>query len=168
MFRNVNTRNILYEIIICFILCVSLSGCMKTNYIVLRDVPLSPSFVVIPVNNTMQEISYANLIERLILSCGVRVELRPASKEVEKTVTEATDKNDKMQTLTERYFELETLTADYLVQTYAVSADVKISKLSKVSEVLTIVKVPRIYQPPGENSRDIMMKVLSKLLKKNI
>lgn len=168
MFRNVNTRNILYELIICFILCVSLSGCVQTNYIVLRDVPLSPSFVVIPVNNTMQEISYANLIERSILSSGFRVELRPASKEIEKTVTEPTDKNDKIRTLTERYFELETLTADYLVQTYAVSADVKISKLSKISEVLTIVKVPRIYQGHGESPSDIMMKVLYKLLNKNL
>ena len=168
MFRNVNNSLILFSMIVCFVFCACLSGCGKTNYIVLRDVPVSPSFVVIPVNNTMQEISYANLIERAILSSGFRVELRPASKEVEKTVTEPTDKNDKIQTLTERYFELETLTADYLVQTYAVLADVKISKLSKISEVLAIVKVPRIYQTYGENPRDIMMKVLSKLLKKTL
>ncbi len=168
MFRNVNTRNILYGITFCFILCSSLSGCTKTNYIVLRDVPISPSFVVIPVNNTMQEISYANLIERAILSSGFRVELRPASKEIEKTLTGPTDNNDKVQTLTERYFELEKLTADYLVQTYAASADVKVSKLSKISEVLTIVKVPRISQQYGENPRYIMMKVLSKLLNKTL
>ena len=148
---------------------VNLAGCGKTAYyIVLRDVPDTPSFVVIPANNTMAEVSYANVIERAILSAGVKVELRPASKEVEKTTVDASDKRNTTLSRTERYFALDALTADYLVQTYATPADVKISKLATpggISEVLTIVKVSRVYNAPsGEYPSDTMARVLSKLL----
>ena len=68
-----------------------------------------------------------------------------------------------------RNFALDALTADYLVQTYATPADVKISKLATpvdgISEVLTIVKVSRVYNAPsGEYPSDTMARVLSKLL----
>ena len=33
---------------------VSLAGCAKTQFVVLRDVPESPSFVVIPANNYLR------------------------------------------------------------------------------------------------------------------
>ena len=138
------------------VFCLNLAGCGKTvYYIVLRDVPDTPSFVVIPANNTMAEVSYANVIERAILSAGVKVELRPASKEVEKTTVDASNKRNTTLSRTERYFALDELTADYLVQTYATPADVKISKLATpdgVSEVLTIVKVSRVYNAPGGES----------------
>ena len=66
--------------------------------------------------------------------------------------------------MTERYFELDELTADYLVQTYATPAQVKISKLS-TREVLTIINVARVSRGQGvEHPNDTMLKVLSKLL----
>ena len=159
-------NNMIFYSCLCFIIfCLSFVGCGKTNYIVLRDVPQSPSFVVIPVTNTISEVSYANIIERAIIAAGVKVVLRPASKEVEETTTTPTNNGDSTKILTERYFELDELTADYLVQTYATPAQVKISKLS-TREILTIVNVSRVYRGQGgENPDDTMLRVLSKLLR---
>lgn len=120
--------------------------------------------MVIPVTNTIAEVSYANIIERAIIAAGVKVILRPASREVEETTTTPTNNGDSPKILTERYFALDELTADYLVQTYATPAQVKISKLS-TREVLTIVNVSRVYHGQGgEHPRDTMLRVLSKLL----
>ena len=153
-----------YPCLCVIIFCLSFAGCGKTNYIVLRDVPQSPSFVVIPVTTTISEVSYANIIERAIIAAGVKVILRPASKEVEETTTTPTNNGDSTTILTERYFRLDELTADYLVQTYATPAQVKISKLS-TREVLTIINVARVSRGQGgEHPNDTMLKVLSKLL----
>lgn len=154
--------NMVFYYYLCFIIfCLSFVGCGKTNYIVLRDVPQSPSFVVIPANNTIPEVSYANVIESAIIAAGVKVILRPVSKEIEKTITTPTNDGGSTNILTERYFELDELNADYLVQTYVTPAQVKISKLS-TGEVLAIVNVYR--GQGGEDPRDTMLKVLSKLL----
>ena len=153
-----------YPCLCVIIFCLSFAGCGKTNYIVLRDVPQSPSFVVIPVTTTISEVSYANIIERAIIAAGVKVILRPASKEVEETTTTPANNGDSTTILTERYFRLDELTADYLVQTYATPAQVKISKLS-TREVLTIINVARVSRGQGvEHPNDTMLKVLSKLL----
>lgn len=154
--------NMVFYYYLCFIIfCLSFVGCGKTNYIVLRDVPQSPSFVVIPANNTIPEVSYANVIESAIIAADVKVILRPVSKEIEKTITTPTNDGGSTNILTERYFELDELNADYLVQTYVTPAQVKISKLS-TGEVLAIVNVYR--GQGGEDPRDTMLKVLSKLL----
>ena len=157
--------NMIFYLCLCVIIfCLCFAGCGKTNYIVLRDVPQSPSFVVIPVTNTISEVSYANIVESAIIAAGVKVVLRPASKEIEKTTTTPTDDGDSTKILTERYFELDELNADYLVQTYVTPAQVKISKLS-TREVLTIVNIFPIYRGQGgKNPNDTMLEVLSKLL----
>ena len=76
------TNMVFYPCLCIIIFCLSFVGCGKTNYIVLRDVPQSPSFVVIPVTNTISEVSYANVVERAIIAAGVKVRLRPASRAV--------------------------------------------------------------------------------------
>ena len=96
-----------------------------------------------------------------IIAAGVKVILRPVSKEIEKTIITPTNDGGITNILTERYFELDELNADYLVQTYVTPAQVKISKLS-TGEVLAIVNVYR--GQGGEDPRDTMLKVLSKLL----
>ena len=153
-----------YPCLAIIIFTLSFVGCGKTNYIVLRDVPQSPSFVVIPVTNTISEVSYANIIESAIIAAGVKVVLRPASKEIEQTTTSPTNNGNSTKILTERYFALDELNADYLVQTYVTPAQVKISKLS-TREVLTIINVHRVHRGQGgEDPRDTMLKVLSRLL----
>ena len=157
--------SIVYGYLCLIIFSLSFAGCGKTNYIVLRDVPQSPSFVVIPANYTIPEVSYANRIESAIIAAGVKVILRPTSKEIEETTTTPADNGDSTKILTERYFALDELNADYLVQTYVTPVQVKISKLS-TREVLTIVNVSRVIRGQGvEHPNDTMLKVLSKLLR---
>ena len=71
------TNMVFYPCLCIIIFCLSFVGCGKTNYIVLRDVPQSPSFVVIPVTNTISEVSYANVVE---------VRLRPKDRMKNNTV----------------------------------------------------------------------------------
>lgn len=51
-----------------------------TSFVVLRDVPISPSMVVVPVNPLAYQVEFANDIEGIIGS-GVRVLQRPVTKE---------------------------------------------------------------------------------------
>ena len=110
-------------------LSVSLVGCGKTQYVVLRNVPTSPSFVVIPANNYSYEVRFANEIESAIISAGTSVVTRPSIKEVvtEKAVHGAEGiRGSGAQAIraadakvTERYFAFDDVTADYIVQTFA-------------------------------------------------
>ncbi len=44
--------------------------------------PNLPSFVVVPANNRMYEVYFANEIEEAIISCGVKVVKRPSTKRI--------------------------------------------------------------------------------------
>ena len=68
--------------LIIVLLSVSLTGCVSHQVVVLRNVPKSPSFVVIPANGYLKEVRFANEIEGAIISAGVKVVARPATKEV--------------------------------------------------------------------------------------
>ncbi len=52
-------------------------GC-STRYVVLRDVPLSPTFTVIPGSVSKENMEFANTVTGVLVSCGVRVVERPA------------------------------------------------------------------------------------------
>ena len=135
-------------IVVPMVLLLFLAGCGRTRYIVLREVPQSPSFVVIPANDYLHEVAFANHIENTIISTGIKVVVRPATKEVltEQAVggsgsrrAEGHQSNLGMGAkLTERYFEYESVDADYIVQTYRNSLQVKISK-RETREILAVL-----------------------------
>lgn len=147
-------------------LVLSLTGCAQTRFVVLRDVPPSPSFVVIPANDYLSEVTFANEIERAILGAGVKVVMRPSTKEVTtEKVTEETEGNQASgMKLTERYFAFDEIDADYIVQTYATSNPVKITK-RETQEVLTVLTVQTaLHDPaPAEWKRKRFKQVLAKM-----
>lgn len=134
---------------------VGLAGCtpQTPQFVVFRDVPESPSFVVIPANNYLHEVEFANEVENAIIGAGLKVVMRPATKDVtmEKTVQGAegkrTDDSALIQSadakLIERYSTFEDIDADYIVQTYVNSRQIKISK-RETKEILAIV-VAQMY-----------------------
>ena len=130
-------------------LSVSLVGCGKTQYVVLRNVPKSPSFVVIPANSYSNEVKFANEIESTIISAGVKVVARPATKEVmtEKEIHGAEGIQESGAQairaadakVTERYLAFDEITADYIVQTFAYpEQQVKFTKKESM-EILAVV-----------------------------
>ena len=133
------------------VLLAILAGCTTTQYVVYRDVPECPSFVVIPANNYLREVAFANHIEDAIISAGVKVVIRPATKEVmtEQTVRgaeykQAEDLQSDLEAdakLTERYFEYENIDADYVVRTYHTSQQVRIAKRES-REILAVLVAP--------------------------
>ena len=132
---------------------VSLAGCAKTQFVVLRDVPESPSFVVIPANDYLHEVEFANEIEDAIISAGVKVVMRPATKDVtmEKIVQGAEGKQtDDVKSilaadakLIERYSASADFDADYMVHTYETSQQVKIAK-RETREILAVLEAPPV------------------------
>ena len=138
-----------------FILCLIgfITGCVPPvhQFVVYRDVPDSPSFVVIPANDYMHEVLFANEIEEAIIACGVKVVQRPGAKRIrtEKSIggLEGNQMRDPDASVTsvreadakrvESYWEYESIDADYLVETYVNNRNVKILK-KDTREVLTV------------------------------
>lgn len=138
-----------------FIACLIgfLTGCgpQLPQFIVYRDVPESPSFVVVPANNRMYEVYFANEIEEAIISCGVKVEKRPSTRRIrtEKSIgglegnrvrapdAAATSVREADAKRVETYSVYGKMNADYMVETYGAERQVKISKRD-TREVLAI------------------------------
>ena len=140
-------RTLLKRLII-VLLSVSLAGCGTTQYVVLRNVPTSPTFVVIPANSYLNQVRYANEVERALISAGVKVVARPSTKEVmtEKEVHGAEGLQESGARairaadakITERYFAFDDITADYIVETFANPEQVKITKRESM-EILAVI-----------------------------
>ena len=135
-----------------------LTGCASQapQFIVYRDVPESPSFVVVPANNYMHQILFANEIEEAIISCGVKVVKRPSTKRIttEKSIgglegNRVRDPNASVSSVreadakrVESYLEYQPTGADYMVETYSAERQVKISRRD-TREVLAIFYAKR-------------------------
>lgn len=65
-------------------LTVSILGCTvhRPEVVILSDVPKSPSFPVIPANDFLYKVEFANSVEDAIISAGVKVVVRPSTKQV--------------------------------------------------------------------------------------
>ena len=151
------------SIVIIFVLTTV--GCASTQFVALRDVPQAPSFVVIPANSYLSEVEFGNKIEQAIISSGVKVIMRPSTKEVttEQVLEKAENDQAAGMKLTERYFEFEKVSADYIVQTYATSQQVKITK-RETQEVLSVLTLTTPYNSPAiEWRRKFLIRALAKM-----
>lgn len=123
-------------------------GCGTTSFVVLRDVPLNPSMVVVPVNPLAYQVKFANEIEEIIIGSGVRVLQRPTTKEI--TVTKEAEKVEIQMlkggkaemSMVERFYAFDEITADYIVITNAYSNQLRIIK-NDTQEVLASFKTSR-------------------------
>ena len=144
-----NTARTIMKNILLSILWYSYIGCVSptTNFIVYRDVPVNPSFVVVPFNYTEKEIIFANDIEHILISCQVSVHLRPATRFIENKQAERETEMGKDDTSTktvsksEWYLQFDEFTADYIVQSYQKTKQVKISKRN-TQEILAVIQLP--------------------------
>jgi hypothetical protein len=157
-----NRSKLLCLLFVIFVL--TMAGCARTHFVVLRNVPHSPSFIVIPANAYLNEVEFANKIEQAIIGSGVKVVMRPSTREVttEKTMEEAKDSQASGMRLTERYFAFEEFSADYIVQTYVSSQQVKITK-RETKEVLTVFS---LTTPPNTPAAEWRRKFFTRTLAK--
>ncbi len=133
-----------------FILAMSfLVGCDAqtiTSFVVLRDVPVNPTFTIIPFNYYHAQIAYANRAEEALIKSGVRTVSPPNLKEITKKKSLAANKEGILGNILsskktaaavtiESYFEYGDVSADYILRTDALSKRVKIIK-KETREVL--------------------------------
>ena len=78
------TIRMLFAIALFVAALISVSGCVPAThqFIVYRDVPDSPSFVVIPATNQLYQVHFANEVESAFIGCGVKVVVPPEIKEI--------------------------------------------------------------------------------------
>jgi hypothetical protein len=154
-------------------LCFSiLSGCSsKTIFVVYRDVPTNPSFVVIPANDYLDEVAFANVVEASIIRAGIKVVTRPGTKEVsvKKEAAQAQKEIDQdvgnvqSQTVEEKYFRWDDTPADYVVFTYSGANRVRFTKKS-TREVFASFELPGAATWGGQEKADkIISEALTKL-----
>ena len=126
-----------------FIVFVFMGCAQKPIYIVYRDVPPNPTFTVLPANDLLYQVHFANRIEEFIIGSGVKVNRRPASKyvetkqNIEKVNLGPVDAAIGGVMLTEVYRTTEEFTTDYIVETYADSKQIKFTN-RKTNEVLSV------------------------------
>jgi hypothetical protein len=142
---------------------VILFGCApKTVYVVLRDVPTKPSFVILPANDYIREVEFANVIETYFLSSGVKVVEHPGRKEVQATKQAAQMEAQSGQaaaaqgTITEKFWALENTDADYLVRTYADTKQIKIVRRTTNELLASFVYSKKEYQKEDQIIRDAL------------
>ncbi len=150
----------LWIVIFSFVFFFAIIGCStqtQIQFVVLRDVPEFPSFVVIPANNYLNQVAFANAVEAAIISAGVKVVSRPATKEITKEVAvegkiqtiegnQAAHKSGEGK-LIERYAEFADIEADYIVLTYANFRQIRIIK-KQTAEILASIEVFFVTEAP--------------------
>lgn len=135
------------------------SGCATpvgpTAFVILRDVPQRPSFVVIPASYSQEETKFSSAVESVLLRAGVSVIEAPTIKSVttERGVGTSAAEDQAMGArggaaaakVTESYLSYDELTADYVLRSNKRLGEIKIIKRD-TAEVLVIFKPPQ-YDP---------------------
>jgi len=159
------------HIIVFFLIVGALGGCAPRQvFVTLRDVPQQPTFVVIPANNIVYQVEYANRIEAALIASGVSVVSRPATKSIrtERQLTQAeAGSEDKVETadatLIEEYRAYDDLGADYMISTFADSRQIKIELVS-TKEILAALTVRSSSNPSiADDSNEIMRAALKSI-----
>jgi hypothetical protein len=123
----------------------------KPVFVMLRDVPQDPTFVVLPGDRA--SLYFANEIEAALIRSKVSVRSRPPIKQIvaERTAAKASSLEPQGRaasvegaegTLTERYDAIyEDFDADYVVWVYRGSRQIRIEK-KETSEILSVFELP--------------------------
>jgi hypothetical protein len=136
-----------------FTLAIPLSlvfiGCVAPQavFVVQRDVPENPSFVVIPANYYLSQVAFANKIVSYLIQCRVKVIEPPTLKEVQATKELGQIEGAPSQAtgaqlaVTETYAAYDSTVADYIVWTDVDYNQIKI--LRKTTKEILAVFQPK-------------------------
>lgn len=126
------------------------SGCSSTEqvFLIQRNVPESPTVVVIPATNHLYQHHFANEIENKVVEAGLRTIERPVitTQEVsqEAALAQQPDVDQAAQQsaeITQTFSGFSETSADYVIQTFAASDQIRIIKRSS-SDVLASFTMP--------------------------
>ncbi len=154
------------------IVVLTFISCTQQRFIVLRNVPQSPTFTVIPANNSLYQIEYANMVEGALLGTGVSVLSRPTIKQVttkrqlgESSLSDEElnqiDRDVERATLIEKYRAYDGIMPDYLIATYAENERGRIEKTA-TDEVLASFIIEKVAQ---SEQKKTSMEILREVLK---
>lgn len=163
-------RNLLSVLLIPIVLsaCASYTPSTPDYFLVLRDVPESPSFVVIPFNSYLEQVEYANRIEESLIKAGAVVQQRPHVRDIveEKqmgagtaaaTNDEVNAQSGELKT-TEAYSVYDGVTADYVVYTEKNERRIRVERRTS-NELVSVFKLHK-----WESKSDAMIVELVKKL----
>ncbi len=155
------------------LLPLALSACASSvpaprYFLVLRDVPTTPSFVVIPFNGYLEQVEYANEVEESLIKAGAAVQQRPHVRDVidEKQLgagsaaatNDGVDAQLANRKTTEAYSVYENLTADYIVYTEKNERRIRVARRES-NELVAVFKL-HAFQIKAD---DMMSELVQKL-----
>lgn len=158
------------QLLILLIISASVFSCTKQRFIVLDNVPDTPSFVVIPANNSMYQTEYANSVESGLLGTGVSVLDAPPRKSVtvrrqsdSSTDADEEDTGSQPREIVEDYETMYGETkADYIIRTFADSERARIIR-KETREVISSFSVRR--KTTGNGKRESHTDVIKEALR---
>jgi hypothetical protein len=155
------------------LLVVSAVGCTTTEqvFVATADSPENPIIAVVPANNGLYQHHFANFVEEKVIESGLSVTQRPSvvNQEISQGAEMAQlagDAQAAKQTavITQSYSRFEESSADYLVQTYTSSNQVRI--VEKASQRV-LASFELILEPEGgtsfEKTEDPFLKALEEI-----
>ena len=152
------------------LLLLILTSCSTREFVVLRDVPENPSFTVIPAYYAYSEIRFANKVEKCLIGARVKVISHPGTKEIQTEEGKAKGKPTSEPALeaagkviVEKYHQRESTDADYIVETYAISRQIKIIRNNQTQEILAVLTAPAEGQnlgPAPETLQEYVIRAL--------
>lgn len=99
------------------LLLIVVSGCVHPSYVVSRDVPESPTFVVLSGSADEDEVEYANRMTSYLIAAGVRVVDLPASREAVSAESQSDREKDPPILLLEQFQKIRAVDPDYILWT---------------------------------------------------
>jgi len=135
-----NTKRI--ELLLVVLIVYPIAGCSHPAFVVSRDVPVSPTFVVVPATDYLDDINNAGEYESYLLAVGIRVVQLPGERTTVSVQDDAVahrepqDATGSRKITAEIYRRVGDLEADYIVVTDVEFHRVKIVRRSD-GEILT-------------------------------
>lgn len=145
-------------ILILILLTVTVFGCSSgPNFVVSRDVPAQPSFIVVPASTYPDQIEYADRFEGYLLAAGIRVLVTPAVRE-NLTIKEGSQMHAEDNVLSEaRSVVFEWSDAVKSSATYILSTDSEFSRVKIIrrdgGEILASFQLKTFTMKAGEEER---------------
>ncbi len=147
---------VIFLFVVFLVALLKYDGLCQNMFVVLRDVPESPSVVVVPNGYGSREIELADKAEEMLMSFRIKVVQRPTLRRVTETKgaakAAAPDEGNIVGSkgMTEEYFAYEETGADYLLLTDEKTDRVKLVKI-RTKEILASSKaLATPYNPCSE------------------
>lgn len=144
-------------LVLVVLICLIEKSFSQGVFVVLRDVPESPTVVVVPNSYNSDEIDLADKVEELLMKFKVKIVERPSVRRITETKNAAKETSGEegiavgAKGLKEEYYAYEETGADFLLLTDERQDRAKLIRI-KTKEILASSKALKVFQGPCDDA----------------